>query len=202
MACSNSFEHVSPSVHYIPRVPQYHRKALQRFESPTHARFLTFSCIHNQPFLRSSRTCEWLASAIDAAHTCHHFELWAFVFMPTQVHLVVLCRSPVPDLLKSVKQSVSRKAVRWARHSSPQTLERMRDGSGAFRFWQRGGGYDRNIWTTAHIWDATDYIHRNPVEAKLCESPFDWRWSSASQHDQRGKPGCPVVHTESLPPRP
>ena len=31
----------------------------------------------------------------------------------------------------------------------------------------------------AHHWAAIRYIERNPVVARLCETPCDWRWSSA-----------------------
>ena len=47
------------------------------------------------------------------------------------------------------------------------------------RFWQRGGGFDRNMWNPKAIYDAIEYIETNPVRAKLVTSPHEWNWSSA-----------------------
>jgi putative transposase len=46
------------------------------------------------------------------------------------------------------------------------------------RFWQPGGGYDRNIHSAAEIGEKIAYIHANPLRAKLVERLADWKWSS------------------------
>ncbi len=51
-----------------------------------------------------------------------------------------------------------------------------------YRFWQRGGGYDRTLTNAATIANAIDYIHLNPVRDGLCQRPEDWVWSSAQEH--------------------
>jgi putative transposase len=47
------------------------------------------------------------------------------------------------------------------------------------RFWQPGGGYDRNITSTEALRAMIDYIHANPVRRGLVARPEDWEWSSA-----------------------
>jgi hypothetical protein len=47
------------------------------------------------------------------------------------------------------------------------------------RFWQPGGGYDRNITSIAALRAMIDYIHANPVRRGLVAKPEDWEWSSA-----------------------
>jgi len=49
-------------------------------------------------------------------------------------------------------------------------------------FWQRGGGYDRNIFTKHAIKASIEYIHFNPVRRKLAASPEEWFWSSAGYY--------------------
>jgi putative transposase len=46
------------------------------------------------------------------------------------------------------------------------------------RFWQRGGGYDSNLWSKDIIWEKIGYMHSNPVKRKLVPRPEDWLWSS------------------------
>jgi len=56
------------------------------------------------------------------------------------------------------------------------------NGDVLYRFWQRGGGYDRNSTEPTTIWSQIDYIHANPMRKKLCTHPHDWYWSSAGVH--------------------
>ena len=44
-------------------------------------------------------------------------------------------------------------------------------------FWQ-ARFYDFNIWTTKKRMEKLRYMHRNPVNRGLVESPEQWRWSS------------------------
>ena len=64
-------------------------KECVRYNEPGHAHELTFSCYRRFRFLKAERTCQWLAHAIDVARGRWDFELWAFVFMPEHVHLIV-----------------------------------------------------------------------------------------------------------------
>jgi len=49
----------------------------------------------------------------------------------------------------------------------------------SYRFWQRGGGYDRNLVSKQAVLNSIEYIHNNPVRKGLVKSPEDWNWSSA-----------------------
>lgn len=46
-------------------------------------------------------------------------------------------------------------------------------------FWQRGGGYDRNVRGEDALREKIGYIHANPVRRGLVERAEDWVWSSA-----------------------
>jgi len=80
-------------------------------------------------------------------------------------------------------------------------LDQQPDGTRSYRFWQRGGGYDRNLWEPRHVWSAIDYIHANPTRRGLCERPEDWPWSSAGAY---ADPTCGPLTPDwiSLPPDP
>lgn len=163
-----------------------HRKTCRRYNDYGHAHFLTFSCLRRQPFFRSDRACRWFLKALCAARSIHEFDVWAYVLMPEHVHLLIWPRKPsysISDILTDLKQPVTRTAVRFVREHSPGFLPRMqaeiREGKPVNRFWQRGGGYDRNIWTDPEVIEKINYIHENPVRRGLAVSPVDYRWSSA-----------------------
>ena len=126
---------------------------------------------------------------IDAIRlTCetHDLDLWAYVIMPEHVHIVLHPRRDdyaISKILSTLKQPVSKRAILHVKQCLPSQLKLMTDrqpnGTTSLRFWQRGGGYDRNLWSPRHIWETSDYIHGNPVRRNLCDCDVDWPWSSA-----------------------
>jgi len=160
------------------------RRLCKRYDILGHAHYLTFSCWRCQPFLSASRSRTWLLEAVDKARRVHGFDLWAWVIMPEHVHLLILPHdgARISAILSSVKQPVAKKAVFHVRRHRPDFLPRMEDrqpsGRRSYRFWQPGGGYDRNIWTAGELHEKAGYIHANPVRRGLVESPQDWPWSS------------------------
>jgi putative transposase len=188
----------------LPSVPQLvpwfgmHHENRSRprrsFNEPGHGHELTFSCYRRFRVLTAERTCRWLAEAIERARTKQDFALWAFVFMPEHVHLVIRPRQPVyaiSAILQSIKQPVGQRAVRFHEANAPQWLPRItrhRGGSGERLFWQSGGGYDRNIDEPKTLRAMIDYVHLNPVRRGWVERAADWRWSSAGWYE-----GTPTV---------
>mgnify|MGYP002623844553 CR=1 FL=1 len=163
-----------------------HRRSFHEFGD---AHEVTFSCYRRFPFFRAERTCEWLKQAIDSARVSESFALWAYVFMPDHIHLLILPVSGDADMariLKSIKSPVGRRALRYVRTHSPEWLPRLSRTRGQKReylFWQSGGGYDRNVTNPDTLLSMIDYIHANPVRKGYVERPRDWRWSSAAWYD-------------------
>jgi len=165
------------------RVGDQYRKRCKRYDEPGHAHELTFSCFRNQALLLEDDSRKCFADAVNAARNKHRFDVWAYVVMPEHVHLLVRPREndySVSAILKSIKQSVSRKVIARLRRESPSLLASLASGRGdsPYCFWQDGGGYDRNIRSGATLRHAIDYIHRNPVRRGLVGRPGDWLWSS------------------------
>jgi putative transposase len=106
------------------------------------------------------------------AEALHHMDgkqYWLddWVIMPNHVHVILL---PAPnfslsDILKGRKQYVSRRA----------NLLLKRTGE---PFWQRES-YDHWIRNDEEKSRIRRYIRMNPMKACLCQSPEDWKWSSA-----------------------
>src|SRR5207245_6930420 len=103
-----------------------------------------------QPFLTKDRSRQWLIDAIDRAREKHRFHVWAYVVMPEHVHLLVLPTEAdydISHILNAIKQSVVQRALVFVRREAPAFLGTMEDrqpsGAAHYRFWPRGGGYDR-----------------------------------------------------------
>ena len=65
------------------------------------------------------------------------------------------------------------------------------------RFWQAGGGFDRNVVELATVHSIIDYIHANPVRRRLVERPEDWDWSSARWY--AGIRPCAIEMDRTIP---
>ena len=166
------------------------------FNDPGHAHFVTFGCYHHQQLLTDESTCVLLASSLDRARAKLEFDLWAYVFMPEHVHLLISPRPDeysIPEILSYVKGPFAKSLLERWRIEHPTRLHRLQVKaiSGAkYRIWQRGGGYDRNL----HKWDTVkrvlEYIEYNPVRRGLVSVPEEWRWSSAGA--RAGRQDVPI----------
>ncbi len=164
------------------RLRQYRPRG---YNDPGHAHKLTCSCYRRYPLLSKDRSCEWLANAVDFARHELNYAVWAYVFMPDHVHLIVWPRARSyndSNFLKRVKEPVSREAMPYLKAHAPEWLPRLRVQRGQkveHHFWQPGRGYDRNIEQGRTLRTMIDYIHLNPVRKGLVTQAKDWKWSSA-----------------------
>ena len=142
------------------------RKRLRRFESPSHARYLTFSCRHRLLLFQNDAIKHVFAEHVAKTRKRTGFHLLAWVIMPEHVHLLIwpsLPEHPVADVTSRLKREFARKVItRWRELKAP-ILTKLTDADGRTRFWQPGGGYDRNIITEHELREKIDYIHANPV---------------------------------------
>jgi len=165
-------------------IGETHRKRCHRYNFVGNAHELTFGCFRNRPFLSKDRTRGYLVEAIDTAKQRHEFDLWAYVFMPEHVHLLIYPREEaysIAAILRSIKQPVARRAMIYLRERNPRGLAWLATGQAGvpYRFWRAGGGYDRNMTCVQTIVKAAKYIHANPVRRGLVVNPSEWTYSSA-----------------------
>jgi len=125
-----------------------------------------------------------MLDALQMARQQGKYDLWAYVIMPEHVHVVLLPHSGVKisQILTTLKQSVTKRAILWLTQNHPDFLRHLEDlqpsGRCAHRFWQRGGGYDRNLRTVADVYEKIEYVRNNPVRRGLVARAQDWPWSS------------------------
>ena len=162
------------------------RRRLRRREFPGHVRFLTFSCYRRLPLFGHSRIRDAFVEQLSLTKLRLGFELYAWVVMPEHVHLLLLPSPPdmtVTRILRGLKRPFAEHVLnRWRELDAP-VLGRIVDARGNEHFWQRGGGYDRNIVSEDEYFEKCLYIHHNPVKRGLVESAVQWKWSSARWYE-------------------
>ena len=122
------------------------------------------------------------------------FDVFAYVVMPEHVHMVLLPGDgKIAPVLRGIKQGFGQRMIRRYRERKDPVLEYIQDSDGLVRFWQRGGGHDRNVRDDASMRASIEYIHFNPVKRGYAERGEDWRWSSAG--DYAGETGVVEIRT-------
>lgn len=169
--------------------------AVQRYDIPNQARFLTFSCFRRVPLFESPEARDAFVEHIELQRARVAFEMIAYVVMKEHVHMVVLpSGGELGPVMRGVKQGFARDTLaRWREREAP-VLERLLDSDGITRFWQRGGGYDRNVRDLDELREKVNYIHQNPVKSGFAERAEDWAWSSA--RDYLGDPGVVEIRKD------
>ena len=167
----------------------HHGKNVHSYNLPGHAHELTFSCFQRLPLLAKERSRSWFVSAMRCARRDLRLSIWAYVIMPEHVHVIVYPQEreyKIARIRTALKLPVTHKAIRFLERSAPAFLEKLKDvqpnGDLHYRFWQRGGGYDRNVVEPATLMQMIEYIHNNPVRRGLVAKATDWVWSSARFH--------------------
>ena len=162
-----------------------HRKKRKTYNIAGHAHELTFSCYHQYDYFNDPICCTLFIEELLSAREKYHFHLWAYVLMPTHVHLLICPYQRnynISIILQTIKGKMSTRYRNLLLKEQPELFEKMcikNGGKKVFRFWQAGGGFDRNLWNAKAIHVSINYIEANPVRAGLVENPGDWRWSSA-----------------------
>ena len=184
-----------------------HRKRVRHFNVPGHAHLLTFSCYRRMALLTNDLWRAWLSTSIDRALARYGVDLIAFVYMPEHIHLLVFPRPDVYDIsrvLYAIKRPFSFRIKQHLEEQKSALLRKLtvrtRPDTLAFRFWQEGGGHDRNLISTENCVKAAEYIHNNLVRKGLVSTADRWRWSSwRFYHDRNWKPDATLPRIQGFP---
>lgn len=157
-------------------------KTRKRFEIANQPRFLTFSCYKRLPLFGNDAIKDEFAKRLELIHARLGIRLCAWAVMPEHVHLIIvpnLAEASTPQILSAIKRPFAELVLRrWKQLEAP-ILKSICIATNRYRFWQAGGGYDRNIRDEDEMLQKIEYVNANPVNCGLVDKPVDWQWSSA-----------------------
>jgi putative transposase len=143
-------------------------EGLKRLHHSGQAHFLTFSCYHRLPLLKTMHMEEAFLLALEQTRRRFGFCVFGYVVMPEHVHLLI----SEPDggmLARAVQMLKARVSI--------QARKLGRRDAGDLPFWQ-ARYFDHNVRNHEGFVTQLRYIHRNPVKRGLCRAPEEWPWSS------------------------
>jgi putative transposase len=156
----------------------------KHYITEAHAHHLTFSCYKNMSLFKDPTMYSLFLQSLNRARNRLQFSLLGFVIMPNHVHLLIFPNTgqSISSILTAIKQPFSHRALNHMRNKRLNVYNKLMVKKGTKpirRFWQTGGGYDRNIYKDETLIKTLEYMHFNPVKNKLVNSPSEWKWSSA-----------------------
>jgi putative transposase len=148
---------------------------LKRYYGAGHLHFITCSCYGRQPLLATPSRRDLFLTMLERMRERYRFVVVGYVVMPEHIHLLI--SEPQDNNPSTVMQALNlgfaRCVLVQAKRSNPaQVAERPPQ-----HIWQKRF-YDFNVWTEHKRIEKLRYMHRNPVQRGLVESPDLWRWSS------------------------
>ena len=124
--------------------------------------FVTTATYGRRPIFETTRIAELFIEILLHYRTLGHYKLHAYVVMPDHVHLLLTpTGKTLSETMNLIKGRFSRKIT------------------SAFPIWQRGFA-DHLVQSKPDFETRRNYIHQNPVRARLAEAPEHYPYSSAT----------------------
>ena len=138
----------------------------RRVHSDNLPSFVTTNVNERRSIFTSSSTCELLIRIIFEVRTETSFKLLAFTIMPDHLHIIVVpSETGVSRIVQLIKG-------RFARAHNELTGR-------AGAVWQ-SRYHERTLRNERSLLSAIEYVHYNPVAARLVREANSYRWSSVN----------------------
>jgi putative transposase len=144
---------------------------LRRYHQTGDLHAINVNCFRKRALFNTPEPRDNFLSILEETRRKYLFQVIGYVVMPTHVHLLI--SEPQNALLSTAIQVLKQ------RFSRTRVLEE--------HVWENRY-YDFNVFSSHKLVEKLEYIHMNPVTARLVNAPADWRWSSyrAHFHDEAG----------------
>jgi len=135
--------------------------------------FVTGNVLHRIPIFRQDQCCEAFLAACSTLLHDWPCKLISYVLMPDHFHLILNPRDgDITGFTGALKSIAAGRII----EITEDKRFRQRDGF-THQVWQ-DSFKALPLWSSWMIWQKIDYIHANPVKARLVSSARDYRWTS------------------------
>jgi putative transposase len=150
--------------------------------------YVTGNCHNRIPVFTEPECCEAFLDELWRLNQTWPSKLISYVSMPDHFHLISNPRDGrIKEFTRDLKSQSAKAIVQASRcFSFPQDEE-------GHRVWQESFK-DVPLWSLWMIWQKINYIHANPVKARLVRSARDYPWSSFRAFYEGTDEPLPVDH--------
>lgn len=146
--------------------------------------YVTLVTYNRVPVFRSGHACDIFIATLEAVRQKYPYKLIGYVIMPDHVHAIINRSSDtISEWLRRVRGNSARQILAWLRNERhvaslkklELTIPQKRHHTHAV--WQKDPSVI-DLWSPKFVRQKLNYLHMNPVRARLCEHPAEWKWSS------------------------
>ena len=146
--------------------------------------FYTATCLNWQPLLAPEQHKQIILNSLKFLVDDKRIWLYGYVIMPNHVHFLWGKQDAWAG--KNIEQHFSKftaQQIKFEIINNGGSLENYRSTQNdrAYQFWERRP-YKATMYNRVIFEQKLNYIHLNPVKAKLCEQPEDYQYSSAGYY--------------------
>ena len=133
--------------------------------------------VHNRiPIFKGDRYCQEFFDVCGELKTSWPAKIIAYALMPDHFHLITNPRDGnIQGFCGVLKSKLAQQLIKLAGHRF--LLEEPASDGSIHQVWQESFKAVP-LWSAWMIWQKINYIHANPVKARLVASAKDYRWSS------------------------
>jgi len=163
--------------------------------------FVTSTVVNFDPIFQLGRDYYLiLLTSLDWVMKKYGATLFAYVFMPSHIHLVIevdegrSLSNLMRDFKKFTSTKIRQKLENEGRHSWVERLRKNASGKKGqvFKLWMDRFD-DVVLFSESVLRTKVEYIHENPVKAGLVSVPEEWEFSSAKDYSQTGRSAFKIV---------
>ena len=150
--------------------------------------YITGNFLNRLPVFTDDLCCKAFIEALKTLNEEWPSKLIAYVLMPDHFHMISNPRDGrIKEFMRDLKSRAAKAIVQTKSHF------RFAETDEGHQVWQesfKGMG----LWSAWMIWQKINYIHANPVKARLVKSAKDYHWSSYRSFYSQGNEPLAVDH--------
>ena len=167
--------------------------------SKHYADFITITCLNWIHLLHEDRFKDIIIESLSFLSRSNRVTVYAFVIMSNHMHLIWQImgeherKAVQRDFLKFTGQQILKTLRNEKSPLQEDLFVNAKDRK--FQVWERNS-LSIPLWSDKVMWQKLDYIHNNPVKARLCEHPEEYKYSSASFYIEGEKHWDFLIHCD------
>lgn len=153
---------------------------LKRYYENGYSYFITTVIHDRQPIFFDERNCRILSATIEFFKLVLDYKLFAYCIMPDHLHLMLQSYGAynISYIMKMIKGNFARKYNKMLSMEGKVWQDRF---------------YDQGMRSADMLLEKIEYIHNNPVRAKLVTTPSEYIFSSYNYYYGNNYPGIPEI---------
>ena len=158
--------------------------------------FLTMTVVNWVDVFTRKNHCDAIIESLKYCQKEKGLQIFAYCIMSNHIHMLVNTLSPfeLKDVIRDFKKFTAKKILlqiqnepesrrEWMLHQFEIAAEKSAKHKN-YQFWQVGN-HAIEIYSQNFIWEKINYIHNNPVKAGYVLESSHWRYSSASNYQEK-----------------